>query len=97
MKVLGVLLDQTLRWEPHMSSVVRRTYAILIFLSSLILKVHHHLSPGNLNILIQAHVVPHIHYCSSIWGGATNFHLDRLQRILHFAARLVSGLRKYDT
>ena len=31
-KVLGVLLDPTLSWEPHISSVVRRTNAILVSL-----------------------------------------------------------------
>ena len=91
-KVLGVLLDPTLSWEPHISSVVRRTNAILVSL----FKIRHHLSPEILKILVQSHVFPHLQYCSSVWGGATNSRLDRLQRIIHFAARLVSGLRKYD-
>ena len=91
-KVLGVLLDQTLSWDAHISSVVRRTNAILVSL----FKIRHHLSPEILKILVQAHVFPHLQYCSSVWGGATKSRLDRLQRILHFAARLVSGLRRYD-
>ena len=41
-------------------------------------------------------VFPHLHYCSSVWGGAANCHLDRLQAVIHFAARLVCGLRRYD-
>ena len=91
-KVLGVLLDQTLSWEPHISSIVRRTNAILVSL----FKIRLHLSPEILKILVQAHVFPHLQYCSSVWGGATNSRLDRLQRVIHFAARLVSGLRRYD-
>ena len=91
-KVLGVLLDQTLSWEPHISSIVRRTSAILTSL----FKIRHHLSPEILTTLVQAHVFPHLQYCSSVWGGATNSRLDRLQRIIHLAVRLVSGLRKYD-
>ena len=91
-KVLGVLLDQTLSWETHISSIVRRTNAILVSL----FKIRHHLSPEILTILVQAHVFPHLQYCSSVWGGATNSRLDRLQKVIHFAARLVSGLRKYD-
>ena len=31
-----------------------------------------------------------------MWGGATNTRLDRLQKIVNFAARLVSGLRRCD-
>ena len=91
-KVLGVLLDPTLSWEPQISSIVRRTNAILVSL----FKIRHHLSPEILKILVQTHVFPHLQYCSSVWGGATQSRLDRLQRIIHFAARLVSGLRKYD-
>ena len=91
-KVLGVLLDPTLSWEPHISSIVRRTNAILVSL----FKIRHHLSREILKILVQTHVFPHLQYCSSVWGGATNSRLDRLQCIVHFAARLASGLRKYD-
>ena len=53
-KVLGVLLDQTLSWETHISSIVRRTNAILVSLY----KIRHHLSPEILTILVQAHVFP---------------------------------------
>ena len=91
-EVLVVLLDPTLSWEPHISSIVRRTNDILVSL----FKIRHHLSPEILKILVQSHVFPHLQYCSSVWGGATNSRLDRLQRTIHFAARLVSGLRKYD-
>ena len=91
-KVLGVLLDQTLSWEPHISSIIRRCNAILISL----FKIRHHLSPDILKILVQTHVFPHLQYCSSVWGGASKSRLDRLQKIIHFAARLVSGLRKFD-
>ena len=32
-----------------------------------------------------------------MWGGETNTRLDRLQSVVNFAARLVSGLRRYDS
>ena len=91
-KILGVLLDQTLSWDAHISSIVRRTSAILISL----FKIRHHLSSDILKILIQSHVFPHLQYCSSVWGGAPSYRLDRLQKVIHFAARLVSGLRRFD-
>ena len=31
-----------------------------------------------------------------MWGGATHNRLDRLQKVVNFAARLVSGLRRCD-
>ena len=90
--MLGVLLDQTLSWESHISSIIRRTNAILVSL----FKIRSHLSPEILKILVHAHVFPHLQYCSSVWGGSHNCRLDRLQKVIHFAARLVAGLRRYD-
>ena len=91
-KILGVLLDQTLSWEAHISALVRRVSAILISLY----KIRHFLSPDILKILVVSHVFPHLEYCSSVWGGAFKSRLDRLQKAIHFAARLVTGLRRFD-
>ena len=49
-----------------------------------------------LSILVQSHVFPLLYYCSSVWGGAHDCRLDRLQKVIHFAARLITGLRRYD-
>ena len=91
-KMLGVLLDQTLSWEPHISSIIRRANAILVSL----FKIRSHLTHEILKILVHAHVFPLLHYCSSVWGGTENYRLDRLQKVIHFAVRLVAGLRKFD-
>ena len=91
-KILGVFLDPTLTWETHVAHIVRRTNAILVSLY----KIRHHLSPELLKILIQTHIFPHLQFCSSVWGGAASCRLDRLQKVIHFAARLVSGLRRHD-
>jgi len=63
-KVLGVLLDQQLSWEHHVSMVVRRCNAIIASLY----KVRHHFTMEVLKLLIQLHVFPHILYCLSVWG-----------------------------
>ena len=41
-------------------------------------------------------VYPHILYCLSVWGGAAVCHFHRVQKVVHFGARVVSGVRKYD-
>ena len=46
--------------------------------------------------LVQAHVFPHIIYCLSVWGGAAACHLHRIQKLINFAARIVTGARKFD-
>lgn len=91
-KALGVLLDQHLTWEAHISMITRRCNAILISLY----KIRSHLSHDALKLLVAAHVFPHLYYCMSVWGGAADCHLNRLQKVQNFAARLVSGARRRD-
>ena len=91
-KVLGVILDQSLTWESHISSVVRKCNAIILSLY----KTRHHFTSHALQLLVQAHVFPHILYCLSVWGGASQTRLRRVQKCVNFAARLVTGTRRND-
>ena len=91
-KVLGVTLDQCLTWEAHISAVVRKTNAILLSLY----KIRHYFSPDILKVLVHAHVFPHLLYCMSVWGGAPQCRLSRIQRCLNFAARLITGVKRSD-
>ena len=61
-----------------------------------IYKIRHHLTPEARKLLIQAHVFLHILYCLRVWGGAAACRLSRVQRVLNFAARVVSGARRGD-
>ena len=89
-KVLGVTFDQCMTWGPHIAIVVRKCHAILLSLY----KIRHYFTPKILELLVQAHVFPHILYCISVWGGATQCHLWRIQKTINFAARLVTGVRR---
>ena len=91
-KVLGVTLDQHLSWESHISNVVQRCNAIIASLY----KVRHFLTKDVLELLVQLHIFPHIRYCLSVWGGATQAHLHRVQKCINFAARLVTGVRRHE-
>ena len=91
-KTLGVTIDHTLSWEVHISNLVKKCNAILFC----IYKLRHHLTPETRKLLIEAHVFPHILYCLSVWGGAAACHLTRVQKVLNFAARVVSGTRRRD-
>ena len=72
--------------------VVRRCNSILASLY----KTRHHFTPDVLKLLVQAHVFPHIQYCLSVWGGAAKCQLQRVQKTINFAARLVTGVRRTD-
>ena len=91
-KILGVQLDRHLTWDTHISTVVSRCNSILASLY----KTRHHFTSDVLKLLVQAHVFPHIHYCLSVWGGAAKCHLQRVQKTINFAARLVTGVRRTE-
>ena len=91
-KMLGVTIDSILSWDGHISNVVKKCNSILFCLY----KIRHHLTPETRQLLIQAHVFPHILYCLSVWGGAAACRLSRVQKVLNFSARVVTGARRGD-
>jgi len=46
--------------------------------------------------LVHAFVTTRLDYCNSVLAGAPRSATDKLQRVLNAAARLVSGIRKFD-
>jgi len=91
-KLLGVIVDQALTWDQHISVVVRRCYCILVSLN----RFRRHFSTEALITIIQAHVFSQIIYCLPIWGGAADYQLHRVQKVINFAARVVTGVRRRD-
>ena len=88
-KLLGVTLDPCLSWDIHIGQVVKKCNALLISLY----RFRHHFTRETLKILIETHVFPHIIYCISVWGGTTKKQLARIQKIINFSARVVTGAR----
>ena len=91
-KNLGVIMDQTLSWELHVTRVTNRCIGILIALSH----VKHILPPDVLPRLIDALVFSHIRYCVQVYGSANLTVIAKVQKVFNLAARVLSGRRKYD-
>ena len=92
-KVLGVIIDAKMNWEAHVTAVVQKCNRILITLH----KFRHYFSSDVIKIIIQAYVFPQINYCLSVWASAAKSQLERIQKIINFAARLVTGLKKVSS
>ena len=89
---LGVIFDQHLSWDAHVTAVSRKCCGILTGLSHL----RHYLPPETLPEIVNALVISHIRYCLVVYGnGSAKNHL-RIEKVINFAARVISGKRKYD-
>ena len=89
---LGVVFDQFMTFTAHIDDVVRRCTGILIGLSH----CRHSLPSATLTTLVQSLVVSLIRYCLSVYGTCNTTQTGRLQKVLNFAARVISGRRKFD-
>ena len=91
-KIIGVVLDCDLRWEAHLSQVVRRCYATLSGLA----KLSNKLPSSVKQLIVEALVFPHILYCITVWGGCTKLQKHRNQKVMNPAARIVTCSRRRD-
>ena len=89
---LGVVFDKYLTWDPHVSALIKKCYGILIGLSH----VRHQIPADLLPTLVNALVLSHVRYCLAIFGNGSEKNIQRLQKIMNFALRAVSGRRKFD-
>lgn len=91
-KILGVTVDRHLTWSSHVASVVRRCNMILIGLA----RLRHKLPKCTKQLLVQALVFPHIRYCLTVWGSCSVSLKTRIQKVINFGVRIVSGLARRD-
>ena len=91
-KVLGVVLDRHLSWHDHISLVVKKCYCILVCLA----RTHRRIPRCTKQLLIEALVFPHIRYCLSVFGGCGVGERKRVQKVINFAARIVTGIGRRD-
>ena len=91
-KILGVHIDSNLSWQHQTSKIVQRCFGLLIAIN----KLKHVLPRSTVKLLIEALVFSHIRYCLPAWAPNTVTQRRRLEKVINFAVRIVTGLRKRD-
>ena len=91
-KVLGVVVDRHLAWDAHVTSIVRRCNMLLVGLARMRSRVPRETK----RMLVEALVFPHIRYCISVWGSCCISQQKRIQKVVNFGARIVSGLSRRE-
>ena len=89
---LGFHMDVHLKNDKHINNVTSKC----IFLIKKISATRNLLDMNTVCIIMQALVISRLDYCNSLLMGSTKYQLDKLQRVLHVAAKVVKCLQKYD-
>ena len=91
-KNLGVTFDPELKMDLHVNNITRSCFFQLRQLRS----IRRSLTMEATKTLVHSLVSSRVDYCNSIFYGATNAVLRRLQSVLNAAARLITNTKKFD-
>ena len=89
-KILGVHFDCHFNWEKHVSTVAQKCNGSIVTIRKL------NLPSETTKMLIQTLVFPLITYCLPVWAPKTMAVRHRIEKVINFAVRTVTGLRKFD-
>lgn len=81
---LGVTIDRCLTWSEHIGIVTGKCMGMLIRISLL----RHVMPIKTIVLLINALVLPHLRFCSSVWGSCNVTQGKRVNKIIKFARRI---------
>ncbi|CAH1114356.1 unnamed protein product, partial [Psylliodes chrysocephalus] len=94
MKYLGILLDQHLRWDRHISYVIKKLQKVIYTFKCL----KEYLPERELKTLYYSLVESHLRYGISIWGAAARIHINPLEILQkRFIKIIMSKPRRYPT
>ena len=92
-KSLGVQIDESLKWCPHITD---NTISKKIFTALVILKRVSHFIPFDTRVnMYNALVMPYFNYCGAVWGNINKGLADKLQKLQNRAARILT-FSNYD-
>jgi len=89
---LGLILDDQLTMDAHARNIVKSCFYQLRQLRS----VQRSLTEEARRALVTAFIASRVDYCNAVFYGVAQSTIHRLQVCLNAAARLVTGLGKYD-
>jgi hypothetical protein len=89
---LGSWFDMHMSMDIHVSKVCSKAFPSLYHIK----QIRKYLTEDSTKILVHAFITSHIDYCNSLLYGIPKYQLDRLQRVLNAAARVVCLIPKFD-
>ena len=84
-RLLGVIIDSSLSWQPHINFICKVISRNLFLLS----KLKYYLDVDARHLFFTAHIRSHIDYASTLWDGASENVLKRLNSLYRRAPKLI--------
>ena len=89
---LGVVLDDNMLFDVHVSDICRSSFGKLRNLP----KIRKYLTRESSEITVHAFVTSKLDYCNSLLYGCRKTQLKKLQYAQNISARIVTQTRKFD-
>ena len=89
---LGVVLDDNMLFDLHVSDICRSSFNQLRDLS----KIRKYLTRESSDIAVHVFITSKLDYCSSLLYGCRKTQLKKLQYVQNTAAKIVTQIRKFD-
>ena len=90
---LGVKLDSSLTFSPHINMVISQSYKQI----SNIGQIRRYLEVDHVRTVVQALIVSKIDNCNSLLYGVSEYEISRLQKLQNSCARLIFGKKKFES
>jgi hypothetical protein len=84
-KILGVIVDEELKWQSHINHVNKLLSKNLFLLHQLKMYV----DTDARKTFFYAHCLSHINYASTVWCGASANHIQQMRSLHRRAAKLI--------
>ena len=84
-RVLGLIVDDQLCWQPHLYHLGKVLSKHLFLLS----KLKHLADEPTRKLFYHAHIQPHLDYVSTIWDGASEANMKKLNSLHRRSAKLI--------
>jgi hypothetical protein len=86
-KILGVNINQNLKWDNHINVVKKKISSNLWLLS----KIKPFVSLDHRIVFYKAYIQPHIDYCNIIWGGTSKQNIQSILLLQKRACKIILG------
>ncbi|XP_053400822.1 uncharacterized protein LOC128557467 [Mercenaria mercenaria] len=91
-KLLGIQVDQNLNWKNQIDKILKKCNSLLY----LLLRIKFCLNLHSRKLFYNAYILPHLDYCSTIWGNCNSQLQNDLIKFQKRAARILLD-KPFDT